>query len=496
MKDHVIICGLGKIGFRTFELLKQTKQKIVVISDKAHEEWRWQVEEAGGVFYLGDARNDKLLIKAGIKDAKAILALTNEDTVNVSIAMDARSLNPNIKIISRMHDTELGRHISKALNVQQIFSAAELAAPIFAHSIVEHSILGQFTLDKTTYLVSDRTDIPAENRHSLIANLAATSADKYKKNIKRTNLFFQKINYFRSPVFSHFRLFLFVLLCVILFSALFLKWAMPLSYVNALYFVTTTVTTVGYGDINFLHSPAPLKIFGCLLMLFGAASLAVLFSSITEIILSKKLPSILGGRPVPKKNHIVVVGSGDIGHQIVSILIEARIPVVIIEDDIKNRYSADITRRVALVEGYQKSKDTLKRANTERAKAILLITEDDIKNLSISLAAKKINPHILNVLQLFSSRLDSQLQKPLSLDKVFSVANIAAPYFVAAVFGEKILMALTWRDQLIFLSEDSGEIPGASQKSIKVDKKDKKTFHHLKLYSMPLTIPKGDNVLT
>lgn len=492
MKDHIIICGLGNIGYLTFELLIQTNQRIVVISDVTRDEWRWQVEELGGVYLLGDARNDNLLIEAGIKDAKAILALTDQDMVNVSIAMDARNLNPKIKIISRMSDTKLGKYISEAFEVHQVFSTSDIAAPIFARSIYDTLIIAQFNIDGNTYFVSELDNNNKPEEQTIIATqktnnnskiLLVSSSYKYKKNYNRFVLFFKKFNYLRSPVFGHFRLFLFVLLCVILSSAFILKLAMPLDFVNALYFVTTTVTTVGYGDITFLNSSPALKIFGCLLMLSGAAALAVLFSSITEIILTKKLPSMLGGRPVPKKDHVIVAGSGHIGHRILSTLIEDQVPIVIMENDIKSRYPEDINRQVALVEGSLRSTNTLMRARVDTAKAIVLISDDDVENLSISLAAKKINPNIINIIQLFSSRLANRLQTKLSLDKVLNVSSIVAPYFAAAVFGEQILLAIKWYDRLIFLSQSSND----SETEIDVFKIKNKIYRNIKIHSINLS---------
>jgi voltage-gated potassium channel Kch len=496
MKDHVIICGLGNIGFRTFELLIQAHQQIAVISDATHDEWRWQVEKAGAKFYAGDARNDTLLIKAGIQHAKAILAVTNHDMVNVSIAMEARNLNPDIRIIARMYDTDLGDHIAEAFGVHQVFSTSALAAPIFTDNIYRHAVLAQFDLNNKTYVVSQKfntthsndTTNPLTKTHddfnSPIDYLVADLAETPKKRRHRLVAFLNKFHYLRSPVFANFRRFLFVLLCFILTAAIILTWEMSLSFTDALYFVTTTVTTVGYGDFNFSHASARMKIFGCLLMLSGAAALAILFSSITEIILSKKLPSILGGRPVPKKNHIIIVGSGHVGHRIVSSLIENQIPVVIVENEAKGRYAEDINRRVALVDGYLRSSDTLVRANIKSAQAIIVITSDDVENLSVSLVAKKINPDIACITQIFSSKLGDRLQSTLALDKVLSVSHIAAPYFAAAVFGEKILLALKWQDQLLFLSQKPYDGEAISDSYLKIDHK---IYKDIRLHSIPLT---------
>ncbi|MDR3476447.1 MAG: NAD-binding protein [Gammaproteobacteria bacterium] len=496
MKDHVIICGLGNIGFRTFELLIQAHQHIAVISDTTHDEWRWQVEKAGAEFYAGDARNDTLLVQAGIQHAKAILAVTNHDMVNVSIAMEARNLNPNIRIIARMYDTDLGDHIAEAFGVHQVFSTSELAAPIFTDNIYRHAVLAQFNLNGKTYVVSEKFNTLDQTKlanvltsthnelnlpiHHLVVDLAETP----KKRKNRFITFLNKFHYLRSPVFANFRRFLFVLICFIFTAAMILMWEMSLSFTDALYFVTTTVTTVGYGDFNFSHASPRMKVFGCLLMLSGAAALAILFSSITEIILSKKLPSLLGGRPVPKKNHIIIVGSGHVGHRIVSSLIENQIPVVIVENEAKGRYAEDINRRVALVDGYLRSSDTLIRANIERAQAIIVITNDDVENLSVSLVAKKINPKIACITQIFSSKLGDRLQSTLSLDKILSVSNIAAPYFAAAIFGEKILLALKWQDQLLFLSQKTDDDKTPTELYLTIDNK---TYHDIRLQSIPLS---------
>lgn len=473
MEDHVIICGLGSIGFRTFELLRGANQQIVVISDSTTDEWRWQIEnDVDAIFLLGDARDDNILIKAGIRSAKAILTLTNHDIVNVSIAMDARNLNSSIKIIMRMFDNELGIEISKALGIHQVFSTSELTAPIFATSIHDNQSITQFKMNGKDYFVSENTE--NTNRitsgsfilHEYFSNkieqnkpiqLYAHLAESYKK--KRNKLFFHfsKLNYLLSPVFANFRRLLFVLLCVILASALTLHWAMSLNYIDALYFVTTTVTTVGYGDFNFSQSGTLLKLFGCILMISGASALAILFSSITEILLSRKLPNILGGRPLPKKDHVIVVGAGPIGQKLISLLLEDQIPIVILEGDEKDHYAQDINRKVALVDGFLKSNDTLKRANIHTAKAIVVITDDDVENLSVSMAARKINPNLINILHIFNPKLGEKLKSSLSLDTVLCVPKIVAPYFAASVLGDKILLAIEWKNRLIYLSQKNDE---------------------------------------
>lgn len=494
MKDHVIICGLGTIGFQTFKLLRQTQQKIVVITDNTQDEWRWQVEEEGGHFIQGDARNDKVLIKAGIQNAKAILALTDQDMVNVSIATDARNLNPQIKIIMRMFDPKLGKHIAKAYGVNQVFSTAQLAAPIFASSAHESLALAKFEVMGNSYFVFEVSDlnqalhiplmdIPDTKITSGSTFLIARPAKKYKPKFGKFSNLVKLFNYLRSPIFANIRQFLFIVFCVILASAFFLTWAMSLSLIDAIYFVTTTITTVGYGDFNFSQTHVWLKLFGCFLMLSGAAALATLFSSITSIILSKKLPSLIGGQPIPRKKHIIIAGLGQFGHELVSLLLADNLPIVIIEGSEKERYSDDINRQVSLVSGDLRSSETLKRARVKKAKSIIVITNDDVENLSVSLAAKKINPKIFNVIHVFNYKLGKRLTASLSLDKVLSVPQIAAPYFAAAVFGDEIILALKWQSHLIFLSRAPEGTNVVGEKYLKIEGKE---YKDIQIHSIPL----------
>jgi voltage-gated potassium channel Kch len=504
MKNHIIICGLGTIGFKVFQLLIQLGEKVTIISDRSQDELQGQIQQANAVFILGDARSDTLLLQAGIIDAKGIMVLTDQDMANVSIIMDARQLNPHIKIVSRLFDTQLGLHIAKAFSVQQIFSASEIAAPIFVSEIYAESSLAYFTVEDETYFVTEKkakrlskfwhslaTEMPNNDvrltQDSAVRHLVAYPSKLSRRKLVILSTFSKWIKYFRSPVFANFRLFLKVLLGVITFATVVMKFEMHLSFLDAFYFVTTTVTTVGYGDINFSKASPQLKIFGCMLMFGGATALAVLFSSITEIILTKKLSSLLGGRPVPSANHIVIVGSGHVSRRLIENFIENDIDVVIIDRGVidKSRDNIqDLKRQVAVVEGNPRSVDTLMRANVQHAKAIFVITEDDIENLSVSLAAKTLNPHIINIVHVFDSRLDTRLEKELSVTKVLSVSNIAAPYYVAAMYDKKIVLALTWNHKLIYLSHDKASVTRQSSR-IKSNKS-KSVFKHIHIHEMPL----------
>ena len=104
MKDFVIVCGFGMMGkYFCEELLNVGKKFIVIDSDKE------AVNSAKNLNYLAiqaDATNMVTLEMMGInKGANSVVALTNDDAINLSIVLSARALNEKIKIISRVNNS-------------------------------------------------------------------------------------------------------------------------------------------------------------------------------------------------------------------------------------------------------------------------------------------------------------------------------------------------------------------------------------------------------
>lgn len=110
LSGHLIICGLGHVGNRILNLASSLGEQSVVITLETSEAW---LAGVGGKVPLifGDARNPELLARAGIERAKAILIVTNDDLANVSIALDARRVNPDLSVVVRIFDQELAAHL-------------------------------------------------------------------------------------------------------------------------------------------------------------------------------------------------------------------------------------------------------------------------------------------------------------------------------------------------------------------------------------------------
>ena len=81
---------------------------------------------------IADARHPEVLKDAGIDSAESIVPCTNDDLVNLSIALEARRLVPGIKVVLRMLDVEMAANVRSGFGIHTAFSIPELSAPAFA----------------------------------------------------------------------------------------------------------------------------------------------------------------------------------------------------------------------------------------------------------------------------------------------------------------------------------------------------------------------------
>ncbi len=104
LKNHYIVCGFGRIGRVICKLLHEDNSLFVVIDNDPKE--IKMIEEQGYLFLEGEAANDEILIRAGLKKAKGLIAVVSSDADNVFIVLSARGLNADLFIMARSSGTE------------------------------------------------------------------------------------------------------------------------------------------------------------------------------------------------------------------------------------------------------------------------------------------------------------------------------------------------------------------------------------------------------
>lgn len=146
-RDHIILCGLGHVGYRILERLLQWNLDVVVIEKNDGSQFLLRVQQLKVPVLLMDARQEESLEAAGLSYARTLVIATNDDLANVEIALDARRLNPKIRVVLRMFDEQIANKLRDAFDLEVAFSSAAAAAPLVAASVLDLDILGNFTLD-------------------------------------------------------------------------------------------------------------------------------------------------------------------------------------------------------------------------------------------------------------------------------------------------------------------------------------------------------------
>lgn len=145
--DHIIVCGIGRVGYRVIQELLGFGEQVVGINLNENEEWLPALQKAGVPVIIDDAQRPQTLLDAGIERASAIVVCTSNELTNLDIALDARELKPGIKVVLRMFDAKLAQNVSKAFNIQTVFSVSALAAPAFAAAATKARVDYSFRLE-------------------------------------------------------------------------------------------------------------------------------------------------------------------------------------------------------------------------------------------------------------------------------------------------------------------------------------------------------------
>jgi Trk K+ transport system NAD-binding subunit len=224
-----------------------------------------------------------------------------------------------------------------------------------------------------------------------------------------------------------------------------------MTWLDALYFSTETIATVGYGDFSFLQQPTWLRLFSIFLMLAGVTTTALLVAFIADLLLSQRFAHSAGLRRVRHlRKHVIVVGLGSFGSRVVADLTAAGYDVAVIELDENNRFlssAADLD--VPVIFGDGTLRQTLESAGVVHARAIAVLTQDDMVNVEAGIVLREIlgprvlpeviRPDVPVVLRVYDRALGAAVAQRFGFENVRSTVELAAPWFIGAAMGLQVL---------------------------------------------------------
>ena len=231
-----------------------------------------------------------------------------------------------------------------------------------------------------------------------------------------------------------------------------------LSVLDAAYFTVETITTVGYGDFSFRGQAPWLMASAICLMLAGALFVAVFFALLTNALVSRRIEESLGRQRITGlTGHILVIGLGSVGVQVVQQLAAAGRDIVVLEKNEHNRHLGQIRALgVPVVIADATMPVVLESVRLTSASAVAVVTSDDLANLETGLAVRdqlgarwETTPVVLRI---FDPQLARSVKDSFGFTLVRSTAALAAPWFVGAALGLDVLSTFYAGDEPLLVA--------------------------------------------
>lgn len=154
------------------------------------------------------------------------------------------------------------------------------------------------------------------------------------------------------------------------------------------------------------------------------------------------------------RDHLIVVGVGKVGYQIIKGILALREPVVVIERPGSDSALLEeiVDLGVPVIRGDGRTTKTLEQAGVAHAQSVILATSDDLTNLDAGLTARDMNSQARIVMRLFDESLAEKIAGAFALPAI-STAHVAAPAFIAAATGRKVYQRFQLADQQLHLTD-------------------------------------------
>ena len=509
-RGHVIVCGLPGVGLRIVEQLALSGVPAVVV-DEAPDPPLARLVEAWDVPLITSTRAEEALTSAGLAGATAVICAQHDDLPTLETALLARRLREDVRVVAQLTNPAVGRAVKEAGIA--VLDVAGLSAPSVVEACLREGVQRmtlsgeQFLAVRTTApraaslreLYGDLapvavvppdgdvlvcpgrdTQVRAGDEVTIIATpaeLRASAAISYSERTRasaRPRTARRSVGgYLRDVAMSLARaadrrlaVALGALVAVLIAATVVLRltyeFAGPghhISLLDALYFTTETVTTVGYGDYSFRGEPSWLVVFAVLLMMTGALFVAVFFARLTNVLVSRRIEESLGRRKITGlRGHVLVIGLGTVGLRVVQQLHAAGRDVVVVEMSEQNRHLGQVRALgVPVVIGDATLPEVLRSVRLPEASAVAVLTSDDLANLETGLAVRdQLGTRWATtpvVLRIFDPQLAHSVRETFGFQNVRSTAALAAPWFTGAALGLDVLSTFYAGDEPLLVAK-------------------------------------------
>jgi Trk K+ transport system NAD-binding subunit len=197
-------------------------------------------------------------------------------------------------------------------------------------------------------------------------------------------------------------------------------------------------------------------------MLAALAFTAIFTAGLINRLIGPRRVAILGRRTMPRRDHVVVVGLGQVGLRLCLMLRELGVPVVAVERDPEADNVVRAKRYgIPVVIGGGGSRGVLSRLSLPRARALAAVTSDEIENISTAVAGLSVREDLRTVLRAGSGDVMDETRALFRIGVVRDVYRIGGTLLAAAALGSPATEAVPCGDEVHITGADGAIEPFA-----------------------------------
>ena len=484
---HVVVYGFRGVGRRVVKQIAKTGVPVVVFQPDATPAEILAMQRYQVTYLPGFGQSSESLDAANVTEAIAAVCVTDDDLLNIEIALLVRERSTRIRIVVQMANAAVGRALHGVTQPGAVLDVAELASMSFVEAAINRTthaldLGGEEFIVATheTLRSGDLRDLwgdlapiavqPADGGPTVTCpsrdlkagvgdvvtlvgtakqfrdvglDVAIAQATRHGRTLQRRVR--DAIAAISDSVDKPFRIAFAALVALAVISVIVLTGSYidhtgkPMSVLDAIYFTSETIATVGFGDFYFRDQPDWLRIWAIILILLGATLVAVATALLTNALVSRSLAQSLGRqRLTGMKDHIVVIGLGTVGSKVAMDLHQAGYDVAIIDGGGGTRFIPEMRAAgMPVLIGDATLPETQADAGVHRAAGIAVLTSDDLTNIDTGLSVRDTvrDASVPIVLRLFGKNLARVVRENLAVGTTRSIAELSAPWFVGAALG-------------------------------------------------------------
>ena len=427
------------------------RERILVLGEgRLIDVVRRVLDDAGADVTHLRAPNDRDIRRALTPDIDAVVVISRDDRVSLRLALVAEGVRPGVRLIVTIYNRALAGQVRRAVRNVRVTSMADIVAPALAGPCLSEDLIA---VSRSPQPGGTPRGVRAGDDGPVLAPLEPRGGrlgDRLRANIASL----------LHPYELSAKTLLAGLLgfvAILLADAIVVGLALHEPAMKALYLATRVIVTVGPNeDID--HGPDWLLPFSTVTMLAALAFTAIFTAGLINRLMGPRLVAILGRRTMPRRDHVVVVGLGQVGLRLCLMLRELEVPVVAVERDIQADNVVRARRYgIPVVIGGGGSRGVLSRLSLSRARALAAVASDEIENISTAVAGLSVREDLPTVLRAGSGDVMDETRALFRIGVVRDVYLIGGTLLAAAALGSQATEAFACGDE-IYITRPDGAV--------------------------------------